>query len=180
METESAVKDDDFYIFSKDRRNHSGECSSSENVTTYQYVNGDEARKVERNLLAQQSMPNLKSNGRFTSYGSLYVNKKYSESDPLLGRNARQYENTVRPPFISRYHRTQIFLFFYIVFFVGYLIMGSICFQRLERDTEMNIRREFREAREVFLLEHPHVKGNRSAREGLMNCAYCSDFIRFR
>lgn len=165
METESTVQDDDFYIFSKDRRNHSGECSSSENVTTYQYVNGDEARKFERNVLAQQSMPNLKTNGRFASYGSLLVNKKYSESDPLLGRNDRQYEHTVRPPFISRYHRTQIFLFFYIVFFVGYLIVGSICFQRLERDTEMDIRREFREAREVFLLEHPNVKGNGSTRE---------------
>lgn len=159
MATESAVQDDDFYIFSKDRRSHTGECSSNDNVNTYQYVNGDEARKVERNLLLQQSLPNLKPNGRFASYGSLISKKKYSESDPLLGRNDRQYANILRPPFINRHHRTQIFLFFYIVFFVGYLILGSICFQRLERDTEMDVRHDFRKAREVFLLEHPSVSG---------------------
>lgn len=148
--------DDEFYIFSKDRRNHSGE-SSVENVSAYQYVNGDEARRVERNLLTQNSLPNLK-NSRFAVGDSLNAKKKYSESDPLLGSN-RHYGSTASAPAQGRYRRTQIFLFFYLVFFVGYLIVGSICFQRLERATEMDVRKEFREAREIFLEEHPSVSG---------------------
>lgn len=154
------IEEDETYIFSKDRRNHNGECSSSESVTTYQYVNGDEARRVDRNVLTQQSMPDLKFNGKYRSYGSLTV-PIYAESEPLLGGNYRYGVDSRRNGFFK--HRTQIFLFFYICFFVSYLIVGSICFQRLERDTELEVRRDFRDARQVFLMEHPSVSGNRIA-----------------
>lgn len=155
MDTEREL-DDEYYIFSKDRRNYSDQ-SSGENVSTYQYVNGDEARRAEHNLLTQHSLPNLKNSGHGINDG-LNTKKKYSESDPLLG-SSRHYGSINSAPGQSRYRRTQIFLFFYIVFFVGYLIVGSLCFQRLERDTEMEVRKDFREARENFLEKHPSISG---------------------
>lgn len=166
METDPLIDEEEPYIFSKDRRNYSGECSSNENVTTYQHVNSDESRRIERSHLIQQSMPNLKHNGniQYTSYGSLILPKQHSESVPLLGGNF-QY-NIGDRRYRYRYHRSQIFLFFYIVFYVAYLIMGSICFQRLERETEMDVRRSFRDAREVFLLEHPSVSGKTGCENG--------------
>lgn len=118
-----------------------------------------ENRPIENEKLIQKSLPSLKS-----SYGTVYNNTTtfHSESDPLL----------VKPPYpvcqsylcadsvrFPRYRRNQIFLFFYIVFYVGYLIIGSICFQRLETGVEQQVRDEFRNDRQKFLQEYPNVKG---------------------
>lgn len=169
MEDEPLLQDDEYYIFSKDRRKYSVE-HSSDNVpsssTSYQYVNGDEYRKIERNL-TQQSMPNMKGS---RSNGILKKYKMYSESDPLLG-GSRLYTGDIPYSPRRRYKRGQIFLFFYIVFYIAYLIAGSKCFQKLEVEVELDVRKDFRHAREVFLLEHPEVTGKYIQR------AFCFLFI---
>lgn len=151
---------DDFYIFSKDRRNHSAEAINGHtpNYNTlhdYDYVNLEP--RIQTKNLTQKSLPNLKQSNR-----SLYKRNLLSESEPLLGGNGNYRKRRLfchEAIEFTRYKRTQIFLFFYIVFYVTYLIGGSICFQRLEYGAEQAIRQDFRDAREDFLKDHPSISG---------------------
>lgn len=116
-------------------------------------------RQIETEKLFQKSLPNLKP-----SYGSIYPpSKSYqSESEPLLSHGFYHsdylYGEAIGEE-ESPYRRSQVFLFFYIVFYVGYLIIGSICFQKLEVGVEKSIRLEFQEVRRKFLADNPSVKG---------------------
>lgn len=151
---------DDFYIFSKDRKSYNS-INSETDVGTYpngDYVNVYEQERNQRKcFVPQRSLPNLKR-----SNISIQRRRIYSESDPLLGPpNQYGYHSYLCGERIEilRYRRGQIFLFFYVVFYMAYLIVGSICFQRLESEMELDIRDEFRETRKSFLDEHPEVKG---------------------
>lgn len=113
-------------------------------------------RCIEHEKFAQKSLPTLKS------YGSIYDTRPLlSESDPLLGKSTYQrcHYLCADPIHLTRYRRTQIFLFFYIVFYVSYLVVGSICFQKLENGIEQQVRDEFRVDRQKFLDDYPNVKG---------------------
>lgn len=160
-----------FFIYPKDHRNQ-----RPENVITQTHnakeptianqighINVYDQRKFETAKFTQKSLPNLQQ-----SYGSIYApplpslpRKPYpAESAPLLSK-PYHYPGYLygEPVQLTRYRRTQIFLFFYIVFYVSYLIVGSICFQKLETGVEQEIRDEFRDVRSKFLKENPSVKG---------------------
>lgn len=150
---------DDFYIFSKDRRNHSVDAVNAHrliyNTLDYDYVNSHSERQIEREYFTQKSLPNLKQPQRL-----LYKQNLLSESEPLLGNNYRKRRYFCNEAIeFTRYKRTQICLFFYVVFYVGFLIVGSLCFQRLEYSAEQAIRQNFRDAREDFLEDHPSITG---------------------
>lgn len=113
-------------------------------------------RQFEREKLSQKSLPNLAP-----SYGSIYANKSFAcESEPLLNRsyNYSDYMYAEPVPDVS-YRRSQLFLFFYIVFYAAYLIVGSICFQKLEVGVEQSIREEFQAVRHKFLVDNPSISG---------------------
>lgn len=155
-----------FFIYPKDHRNQRPEnvIIKPNNVIEPRIsnhvgcINVHDQRKFETNKFTQKSLPNLKP-----SYGSIYPSKKTypSESEPLLNRTYHHYSGYLlgEPVPLTRYRRTQIFLFFYIVFYVSYLIIGSICFQKLENGIEQEIRDEFRDVRRKFLKENPSVEG---------------------
>lgn len=152
---------DDYYIFSKDRKSYNS-ISGDNGITAVpngDYVNVyEQERKQRNNYYAQRSLPNLKQ-----SNISIYRRRIFSESEPLLGgQNPYAYRSYLcgERIEISRYRRGQIFLFFYVVFYMAYLIVGSICFQRLEIEMELSIRDEFRQSRQSFLKEYPEVKGS--------------------
>lgn len=113
-------------------------------------------RSFETEKLSQKSLPNLKP-----SYGSIYKNKSYTcESEPLLNRGYNYSDYLYGEPVpIGSYRRSQIFLFFYIVFYAAYLIVGSICFQKLEVDVEQSIREDFQAVRRKFLVDNPSLTG---------------------
>lgn len=117
-------------------------------------------RRFEREYRIQKAIPNANR-----SYGSIYSAHStiLSESEPLVSKtNIYQYPCSVYGEAIelSRYRRNQIFLAFYIIFYVTYLIVGSICFQRLEINHEQEIRAKFRAERQMFLQDYPSVKGS--------------------
>lgn len=118
-------------------------------------------RCIENERLTQKNVP---TTGHLKhSYGSVYDSRQFlAENDPLITKTNYQRCQPylcAEPIRLSKYRRTQIFLFFYIVFYVGYLIVGSICFQKLENGMEQIIRDEFREDRQKFLREYPDIKG---------------------
>lgn len=165
--TEEFPDYDSFFIFPKDHRNQRPEnviiktqsAQQSQNTNRIGQMNVYDRRQFECGSFTQKSLPNLKP-----SYGSIYANKPLyhpsSESEPLLNKNSHLPGYSYGEPiFVRRYRRTQIFLFFYIVFYVSYLIIGSICFQKLEQSVEQDIRDEFRDVRRKFLVENPSVKG---------------------
>lgn len=165
---------DDLYIFSKDRRNHSGEAVNGlepfyNSRNDYDYVNLEHSEPpFQCEYLTQKSLPNLKHSNQY-----LYKRNLLSESEPLLGSNYRKRRFFCNEAIeFTRYKRTEIFLFFYIVCYVTFLIGGSICFQRLEYGAEQAIRREFREAREDFLKDHPSVTGKNHC-DACSMCAEC-------
>lgn len=152
---------DDLYIFSKDRRNHSSEAVNGyepayKPLNEYDYVNLEHSEpRFQCEYLTQKSLPNLQRSNQY-----LYKQNLLSESEPLLGGNYRKRRCFCNEAIeFTRYKRTEIFLFFYIVFYLTFLIGGSICFQQLEYGAEQAIRREFREAREDFLNDHPSISG---------------------
>lgn len=128
------------------------------NARAIDVIQISDQRQNEHARLTQKSLPSLKQ-----SYGSIYNSSPYmSETDPLIASNYYQKCQPylcAEPIRLTRYRRTQIFLFFYIVFYVGYLIIGSICFQKLENGIEQQVRDEFREDRQKFLQDYPNVKG---------------------
>lgn len=149
-----------FYIFPKDHRNQAaenviGKCYETKTPATRIDQRHIYARRqFEREKFTQKSLPSL-----HPSYGSIYA-KKSSESDPLLNRPYHFTGHLYGEPVpVTRYRRTQIFLFFYIVFYLGYLIIGSICFQKLEFTAEQDVRSEFRDYRRKFLEKNPSVEG---------------------
>lgn len=162
---------DDFYIFSKDRKSYNSLNSEGGygTIANGDYVNlgaYQQERHQRRAFIPQHSLPNLKR-----STISIQRRRIFSESEPLLGGPSQyayhEYLCGERIE-ISRYRRSQIFLFFYVVFYVAYLILGSICFQKLETEMELGIRDEFRETRSSFLKEYPDVKG----REWNVECVW--------
>lgn len=56
--------------------------------------------------------------------------------------------------------KQQIWLFVYGMFFVCYLVFGSIAFQQFEIDAEKRQRQEFQLIREQFLSKYSQVLGN--------------------
>lgn len=150
---------DDFYVLSKDRRNHSVDTVNGKRTTYNTLIDRDYVNLAQSEprfqILTQKSLPNLKQ-----SQHNLYKRNLLSESEPLLGGNFRKRRHLCNEVVeFTRYKRTEFFLFFYIVFYLAFLIGGSICFQRLEYGAEQAIRREFREARQDFLDDHPSVSG---------------------
>lgn len=114
-------------------------------------------RQFQTQQLSQKSLPNLQK--QLSTYGSILTSKSYtSESEPLLNRSYHYSDYLYAEP-VQRYRRSQIFLFFYIVFYIGYLVVGSICFQKLENGVELGIRKEFQDIRRKFLEDNPNVKG---------------------
>lgn len=153
----------DIYIFSKDRErtslNNVNAAPRGYNTINEDYVNlcANQQRRIQNECFTQKSLPNLNRSTKL-----VYRSRVYSESDPLLGDTVycRQSYFCGEAVYFARYKRTQIFLFFYICFYIGYLIVGSVCFQKLETHTETLVREEFRRARINFLDEHPEVKGD--------------------
>lgn len=156
-----------FFIFPKDHRNQRPEnvitkphsAIQPKNTNQVGCINVHDQRKIETEKFTQKSLPNLKQ-----SYGTVYPSRKSyaAESEPLLNKNYHHHYPDYlygEPVQLTRYRRTQIFLFFYIVFYVSYLIIGSICFQQLETGIEQEIRDEFRDVRRKFLKENPSLKG---------------------
>lgn len=113
-------------------------------------------RQFQTEKLSQKSLPNLKP-----SYGSIYSNKSYMcESEPLLNRSYNYSDCLYADPVpVVSYRRSQIFLFFYIVFYAAYLVVGSLIFQRLEHGVEQSIRGDFQAVRRKFLADNPNVTG---------------------
>lgn len=113
-------------------------------------------RPIQREKLSQQSLPNLAP-----SYGSIYTHRPYAyDSEPLLNRSYNYSDYLYAEPVPEvPYRRSQIFLFFYIVFYAAYLIIGSICFQKLEVGVEQSIREDFQAVRRKFLVANPSVTG---------------------
>lgn len=167
---------DSFFVYPKDHRKAQLENVNRQEpkqpkriITTTASVSGSgsyvkaspspnvyDRRQFQTEKLSQKSLPNLKP-----SYGSIYRNKSYMcESEPLLNRsyNYSDYLYADPVPVVS-YRRSQVFLFFYIVFYAAYLIVGSICFQRLEHSTEQSIRQDFQTVRAKFLTDNPNVTG---------------------
>lgn len=157
MAEESPSSIEEFYTKAPDR--------SIQNVTNGPTVNPInpyhvyDQRRVEHENLTQKSLPNLKK-----SYGTIFQAKSFhGDSAPLI--NTHNYHRCqpylcAEPVRLTRYRRNQIFLFFYIVFYVGYLMIGSICFQKLETGMEQRIRDEFRADKQKFLEDYPNVKGH--------------------
>lgn len=165
--TEEFPDYDSFFIFPKNHRNQRPENviiktkqtpPKPKHSNSVGRINVYDQRQIETQQFTQKSLPNLNP-----SYGSVYPQTRPfpSESEPLLNKNYRFTSGYLygEPIHLPRYRRTQIFLFFYIVFYVGYLIIGSICFQKLEHTVEQDIREEFRDVRRKFLDENPSVKG---------------------
>lgn len=159
-EKHQSFEDNEFYRTSLHRQNQNVNNVITRDPNSRITLNHlYEHRPIEHEKLIQKSLPSLKQ-----SYGTIYNNTAtfHSESDPLLFKPpypvCQPYlcTDSVRLP---GYRRNQIFLFFYIVFYVGYLIIGSICFQRLETGVEQQVRDEFRSDRQKFLQEYPNVKG---------------------
>lgn len=132
------------------------DCGSSSGYRVKPSPNVYDQRSFETEKLSQKSLPNLKP-----SYGSIYTNKSYScESEPLLNRSYNLSDYMYGEPVaVTSYRRSQLFLFFYIVFYAGYLIVGSICFQKLEVGVEQSIRSDFQAVRHKFLVDNPGVTG---------------------
>lgn len=164
---------DSFFVYPKDHRNLRPEnviskSTKAKELTTTGSNVGQikrassvyDRRPFQTEKYSQKSLPNLPNLSTIKpTYGSIYPSKPYiSESEPLLNRGF-QYSDYLYGEPVSRYRRSQIFLFFYIVFYVGYLIIGSICFQKLEVGVEQNIRKEFQDVRRKFLEDNPSVKG---------------------
>lgn len=155
---------DDFYVFSKDRRNHSvdavnGFPTTNNNYKTlkdFDYVNLMHSEpRIQHEHFTQKSLPNLQQSTR-----SVYKRNLLTESEPLLSGNYRKRRTFCNDAIeFTRYKRTQIFLFFYIVFYMAFLIGGSICFQQLEYGAEQAIREQFRDKRKEFLDDHPSING---------------------
>lgn len=182
---------DDIYIFSKDRRRSLSNLNGHSSTTNYASINDDyiyvspPRYQIDRSSL--NSLPNLKE-----TQPNLFKRPFYSESDPLLSgrRRCRSRYLCAQNIHFPRYKRTQIFLFFYIVLYVGYLLLGSICFQKLETTAEQKVREKFRTERIEFLKEHPQVKGDfwfarlfmRCARNGIIDFGETNfiDSIEFR
>lgn len=130
------------------------ETTNEQSVDQIKRASSYDPRQFETEKLTQNSLPNLQR-----TYGSIFVSKPYtSESAPLLNQGYHYSEFLCGEP-VQRYRRSQIFLFFYIVFYIGYLIVGSICFQKLENGVELGIRQEFQDVRRKFLENNPSVKG---------------------
>lgn len=155
---------DEIYIFSKDRGKLS-ENSLNSNVTANgyntideDYVNLYDQQHIISEKYQQKSLPNLKN-----SSTHLFKKRIYSESDPLLGSNGYTKAQYICGGHVrfTRYKRTQIFLFFFICFYVAYLIVGSVLFQQFESNPERLVRDEFRAVRAEFLDAHPEVKGEK-------------------
>lgn len=156
-----------FYQYATDQHNSSAQnvitevpgCRKPVGIVTNDIEQLFAPRRTENERLVQKSLPNLQR-----SYGTIYANNSIlSESQPLLrtkdGYQCHSSYLCGEQIELSRYRRTQIFLFFYIVFYVLYLIVGSVCLQKLETGIEQEIRDEFRDARRKFLAENPGVKG---------------------
>lgn len=129
----------------------SGSCVKASPPNVY------DRRSFQAEKLSQKSLPNLPK----PSYGSIYSNKSYMcESEPLLNRSYNYSDYLYADPVpVVTYRRSQVFLFFYIVFYCAYLIVGSICFQRLEHGVEQSIREDFQAVRRKFLADNPNVTG---------------------
>lgn len=167
--TEEFPDYDSFFIFPKNHRTQRPEnvIIKTQKTRPEPKITNDVGRinvydqkqfETERFTQKSLSTSNLKP-----SYGSIYPKTASypSESEPLLNKNYHYTSGYLygEPIHLPRYRRTQIFLFFYIVFYVAYLIIGSICFQKLEHNVEQGIREEFRDVRSKFLEENPSVKG---------------------
>lgn len=158
---------DTFFMFPKDHRIQRPENVISGSKKVKEATTGSsvgqmkrssssvyDPRRIEREKFSQKSLPNLQP-----TYGSIFTSKPYaSESEPLLNRSYLYSGYSFGEP-VQRYRRSQIFLFFYIVFYIGYLVIGSVCFQKLENGVEQDIRKEFQDVRRKFLEDNPSVKG---------------------
>lgn len=161
---------DSFFVFPKDHRLQRPEnvMSKTAKVKGATTTTGPSVGQIKRSAstvydprqfetakLSQKSLPNLQK-----TYGSIFSSKSYtSESEPLLNRSYHYSDYYSYGEPVQRYRRSQIFLFFYIVFYIGYLVVGSICFQKLENGVELGIRKEFQDIRRKFLEDNPNVKG---------------------
>ncbi|XP_037029604.1 potassium channel subfamily K member 6-like isoform X1 [Bradysia coprophila] len=73
-----------------------------------------------------------------------------NESTPLLHGNGTS-QKKLSP------HRKRILLTVFIVFYAGFLILGSITFRTFELSVELEQRQSYRDVRQAFLMKHPSV-----------------------
>ena len=163
-EKENFLEDDGSYLLEKERPMSNENLSQAQAMPsgtmttkgTMNYVIVNECRNIE-SLMTQKSSSSLNA-GR--SYGTLDGHKRsVCENEPLLGGSlvAVHVEHS---RFLLKIKKEHFFFYLYVIFFFGYLVFGSLCFQTLETDTELDVRHNFRDARKQFLSDHPSVSGN--------------------
>lgn len=87
-----------------------------------------------------------------SSSSNSYVELTDDESTPLLNGNAKL-------PTKLTFGRRRIFLTLFVVFYAGFLILGSFTFRTLELDEELKERQTYRDVRQRFLTKYPSVLG---------------------
>ncbi|KAG4079964.1 hypothetical protein HA402_006276 [Bradysia odoriphaga] len=79
-----------------------------------------------------------------------YIELGDNESTPLLHGNATS-QNKLSP------NRKRILLTVFVVFYAGFLILGSLTFRTFELSVELGQRQSYRDVRQAFLMKHPSV-----------------------
>lgn len=93
----------------------------------------------------------------FTCLSRCRSNRSFvaDESTPLLNANSKL-------PSTFSSNRRGILLSVFVVFYAGYLILGSITFRTFEMSEELKERQSYVDMRKAFSLKYPNVLGSRN------------------
>lgn len=94
-----------------------------------------------------------------------YVDLSDDESTPLLNGNAKL------PRKLSS-NRRGIWLSIFIVFYTGFLILGSLTFRTFELKEELKERQSYRDVRQGFLVKYPSVLGRPYIFSSFLNLSF--------
>lgn len=91
--------------------------------------------------------------------------KKYNgideESNSLSGsENSSSTESTKKSS-----KKGDIWFSVYLMIYLLYLFMGSVAFERMEREPELTLRQEFRETRQRFLQKYNNIIGTHTQKQ---------------
>lgn len=81
-----------------------------------------------------------------------YIELNDNESTSLLDGNV-----TLQKKFLP--NRKNVLLSVFILFYIGFLILGSFTFRTFELNVELEERESYLSVRQAFLLKHPNVLG---------------------
>lgn len=87
------------------------------------------------------------------SSSKCYVALTDDESTPLLSRKKRSCK-------LTRYRKGVILLTLFILFYAGFLAVGSVTFRFFELNEELKERQYFRDVRQGFLTKYPSILGS--------------------